>query len=92
VPDLPTISESGVPGFDAAIWWGVLAPARTPADAVKVLNAEINKMLSGDDLRSRLAEAGAEPVLMSPEAFTGFVRAELAKWRKVARERNIQPL
>jgi tripartite-type tricarboxylate transporter receptor subunit TctC len=92
VPDLPTIAEAGVPGFDAAIWWGALAPARTPADAIKVLNTEINKILASDDVKARLAEAGAEPVLMSPEAFTTFVRSELAKWRKVAKERNIQPI
>ena len=92
IPGVPTIAESGVPGFDASIWWGALAPARTPASVVKLLNSEINKILASEEIKERLAQDGAEIVLMSPEAFTAFVRSEFTKWRKVAKERNIQPI
>lgn len=89
LPDLPTVAEAGVPGYGAEIWWGVLAPAKTPADIVTRLNGEINKILATDDMKSRLAETGAEPALMSAEAFSAFVKSELARWIKVGKERNI---
>jgi len=91
VPDLPTVAEAGVPGYEAGQWWGVLAPAKVPAGIVAKLNSEINTILSADEMRSRLANEGAEPMLMTPESFTSFVRSEIAKFRKVARERNIKP-
>jgi tripartite-type tricarboxylate transporter receptor subunit TctC len=91
VPDLPTVAEAGVPGYEATQWWGVLAPAKVPAAIITKLNAEINTILSADEMKSRLANEGAEPVLMTPEAFTSFVRNEIAKFRKVATERNIKP-
>ena len=90
VPDLPTVAEAGVPGYEAGQWWGVLAPAKVPASIIAKLNSEINTILSADEMRSRLANEGAEPVLMSPEAFTNFVRSEIAKFRKVVKERNIK--
>ncbi|HET7159018.1 MAG TPA: tripartite tricarboxylate transporter substrate-binding protein, partial [Burkholderiales bacterium] len=91
VPDLPTVAEAGVPGYEATQWWGVLAPAKVPAGIINRLNSEINTILSADEMKSRLANEGAEPVLMTPEAFTSFVRNEIAKFRKVATERNIKP-
>ena len=91
VPDLPTVAESGVPGYDAGQWWGVLAPAKVPPAIIAKLNSEINTILAADDMRTRLASEGAEPVLMSPDAFTSFVRSEIAKFRKVVKERNIKP-
>ena len=91
VPDLPTVAEAGVPGYEAGQWWGVLAPAKVPAGIIAKLNSEINTILSADEMRSRLANEGAEPVLMSPDAFTSFVRSEIAKFRKVVKERNIKP-
>ncbi|MES2562256.1 MAG: tripartite tricarboxylate transporter substrate binding protein [Pseudomonadota bacterium] len=91
VPDLPTVAEAGVPGYEATQWWGVLAPAKVPSGIITRLNAEINTILSADEMKSRLANEGAEPVLMTPEAFTSFVRNEIAKFRKVAAERNIKP-
>ncbi|HYC47875.1 MAG TPA: tripartite tricarboxylate transporter substrate binding protein [Burkholderiales bacterium] len=90
VPDLPTIAEAGVPGYEAVQWWGVLAPSKVPAAIVAKLNAEINTILSAEDMRSKLSNEGADPVLMTPEAFTGFVRSEIAKFRKVVKERNIK--
>ena len=91
VPDLPTVSESGVPGYEAEQWWGVLAPAKVPAATIAKLNAEINTILSTDEMRSKLATEGAEPVLMSPDKFSSFVRSEIAKFRKTMKERNIKP-
>jgi tripartite-type tricarboxylate transporter receptor subunit TctC len=91
VPDLPTVAEAGVPGYEAVQWMGVLAPAKVPGPIVAKLNSEINTILSTDEMRSKLANEGAEPVLMTPEAFTKLVRNEIAKFRKVAKERNIKP-
>ena len=91
VPDLPTVAEAGVPGYEAGQWWGVLAPAKVPSAIIGKLNSEFNTILSADEMKSRLATEGAEPVLMSPEAFNGFVRNEIAKFRKTVKERNIKP-
>jgi tripartite-type tricarboxylate transporter receptor subunit TctC len=91
VPDLPTVAEAGVPGYEAGQWWGVLAPSKVPAAIVSRLNSEINTILAADEMKSRLANEGAEPVLMTPEAFTSFVRNEIAKFRKVVKERNLKP-
>ena len=70
---------------------GVLAPAKVPAAIISKLNAEINAILSADDMRTRLGDQGAEVVLMSPEAFTGMIRSEITKYRKVVRDRNLKP-
>lgn len=91
VPELPTVAEAGIPGYEAGQWWGVLAPAKTPGDIVAKLNGEINKILATEDMKARVAEQGAEPVLMSPEAFSAFVRDEIAQWRKVVEARNLKP-
>jgi tripartite-type tricarboxylate transporter receptor subunit TctC len=91
VPDLPTVAEAGVPGYEAQQWWGVLAPAKVPAAVVNKLNSEINTILSAEDMRSKLAHEGAEPVLMSPQEFSRFVQSEIEKFRKLIRERNIKP-
>ncbi len=91
VPDLPTVAEAGVPGYEAQQWWGVLAPAKVPAAIVNKLNSEINTILSTDDMRAKLANEGAEPVLMAPQEFSRFVQSEIAKFRKIIRERNIKP-
>ena len=91
VPDLPTDAESGVPGYEAEQWWGVLAPAKVPAAIVGKLNTEINSILSIDEMRAKLATEGAEPVLMTPEAFNKFIRTEIAKFKKTIKERNIKP-
>ena len=89
VPDLPTVSEAGVPGFDASQWWGMFAPAKVPGDVIAKLNTEVNRLLALDDVKSKLANEGAQPVLQSPEAFTKFVHAEIAKWRKVVASSNM---
>ena len=91
VPELPTVSESGVPGYEAEQWWGVLAPSKVPAATIAKLNTEINAILATNEMRSKLATEGAEPVLMSPDKFSSFVRSEIAKFRKTMKERNIKP-
>lgn len=91
VPDLPTVAESGVPGYEAQQWWGVLAPAKVPSAIVGKLNAEINMILGTDDMRAQLANQGAEPVRMTPQEFSQLVRSEIERFRKLMRERNIRP-
>jgi tripartite-type tricarboxylate transporter receptor subunit TctC len=83
LPELPTIAESGVPGFAVSSWFGVVAPARTPAPIVARLNREIVAALARPDLRERLAGLGADPVSDTPEAFGAFIRSELATWATV---------
>jgi tripartite-type tricarboxylate transporter receptor subunit TctC len=90
VPDLPTVAEAGVPGYEAEQWWGVLAPAKVPAAIVTRLNAEINAILTSEEMKAKLATEGAEPVSMSPSQFNGFVRDEIAKFRKIMKERNLK--
>lgn len=90
VPELPTLSDT-LPGYSAAQWWGVLAPAKTPPEIVTKLNAEINRILASDEMKPRLADQAAELVPMTAEAFTRFFRDEIAKWRKVAKALNLQP-
>jgi len=89
VPELPTVAESGVPGFEARQWWGVFVPAKTPRPVISRIHGEIQKILATDDVKSRLADEGAAPVRMSPEEFSAVVRSDIAKWKKVAQELNL---
>jgi tripartite-type tricarboxylate transporter receptor subunit TctC len=91
LPDVPTLAEAGVPGYEAVQWYGVLAPAGTPREIVERLHVEIAKALRAGDVRERLAADGAEPVGSSPDEFAAFIRAEIAKWAKVAKAAGIQP-
>ncbi len=91
MPEMPTIAESGVPGYAAEFWWGIAAPAKTPADIVNRLATELTKALQSPDLKRRFAAEGAEPTVMSREQLTKFVSNEITRWRQVAREANIQP-
>ncbi len=84
-PDLPTIAESGLKDFDISTWFGVFAPAGTPAPIVERLSAEFTKALASPEIRERLARMGAEPAPMSPEAFRNFVRAEQAKYERIVK-------
>jgi len=86
MPELPTVSEAALPGYEAANSVGVLAPAKTPRDIVRKLNAEIARALNLPDVRERLLAIGAEPVANSPEEFAAVLRADLAKWAKVVKE------
>lgn len=84
-PELPTVAESGLKGFDISTWFGVFAPAGTPKPIVDRLNAEFTRALSAQDIRERLARMGAEASPMSPEDFAAFVRAEQAKYERVVK-------
>jgi tripartite-type tricarboxylate transporter receptor subunit TctC len=88
--DIPTIAESGLPGYDANAWFGVFAPAGTPAAAINRLHAEIAKIVKIPELRDRFLALGAEPVGSTPEQFAVFFRNEVAKWAKVVKESGAQ--
>ena len=85
-PDLPTIAESGYPGFEARAWQGIAGPAGLPPDVVKQLQAAIAKVMAMPEVRSRLVEGGLDPIVTTPEEFGEFIRAEIAKWSKVAKD------
>ena len=89
-PELPTISETGLPGYEALGWHGVLAPAATPREIITRLNAEIVKVLQASDMRTRFAEQGAEPVGNTPEQFLEFLKADLAKWAAVIKAAGVR--
>jgi tripartite-type tricarboxylate transporter receptor subunit TctC len=91
VPELPTISESGLPGYDASTWGGILAPAGTPKDAVAKLNTAINAALKMEDVRARLTGAGIEIQGGTPEHFGNVIRNEIDKWGRIVKEAGIQP-
>jgi tripartite-type tricarboxylate transporter receptor subunit TctC len=91
VPDLPTVQEAGVPGFEASTWWGLFVQGRTPKETIAKINTEIQRIIVADDIKARLTSEGAEAVLgMSPEAFNKLVRNEIVMWRAIAKERKIQ--
>jgi tripartite-type tricarboxylate transporter receptor subunit TctC len=86
LPDVPTIAESGVPGYAATQWYGILAPAATPRPIVEQLNREIVEALATPEVKARLAAEGADPVGNSPAEFAAFIKSELALWAKVVKE------
>jgi len=88
--DIPTLEESGYKGFDAMQWYGVVGPAGMPAGVVKQLNDTLAQVLQAPDLREKLAVEAVEPQPMSPEQFGQYIRADIVRWTKLARERNIQ--
>jgi len=85
LPDVPTMDESGLKGFDATSWFGLLAPAGTPKDIIAKLNAASVKALATPEMRERLAAQGADPIGNSPEQFSVFIKAEIDKWAKIVR-------
>jgi tripartite-type tricarboxylate transporter receptor subunit TctC len=91
LPDLPTIAEAGVPGYDAPNSVGVLAPAGTPREIVVKLQQEIARILAIREVQDRLLTAGIEPSSMKPEQFTEHIRAEVAKWTKVVKAAGLEP-
>jgi len=87
--ELPTLDESGFKGFDAQQWYGVVGPAGIPAGVVKELNDTLGTVLAAPDLRDKLSVEAVEPNPMSPEQFGSFMRADIARWTRLAKERNI---
>ena len=89
-PELPTIAESGVPGYEDSTWFGVLAPAGTPVAIINKVNAELVKTLKSRDVLNRLAPDGGEPVGSTPEEFRQHLAREIARWRKVVQDAGIK--
>ncbi|MGZ5195548.1 MAG: tripartite tricarboxylate transporter substrate binding protein [Ramlibacter sp.] len=90
LPDVPTLQEAGVVGYDASVWLALLAPAGTPTAIVARLNAEVAKALDAADTRKALYNAGVEPASSSPEAMAQFMEQELARWGKVVKDAGIK--
>jgi tripartite-type tricarboxylate transporter receptor subunit TctC len=91
LPEIPSIAEAGLPGYEAVQWYGFLAPAGTPPAIITQLNAESMKALNSTEMKEKLAHDGAEPAPTTPEAFAAHIRSELDKWRKVAKAAGIEP-
>lgn len=89
LPDLPTVAESGVPGYESLSWSGIAVPAGTPRAVVERLNKDLNAVLAQPEMRQKLADQGAEAVGGSPENFAQHIRAEREKWSRLIREKNI---
>lgn len=90
LPDVPTIAESGVPGYEAANWWGVVSPAGTPAAAVKTLHGELSAVLASGETQKWFATEGAEVVSKNPQEFGKFIVSEMDKWGKVVKQAGIR--
>ncbi|MCC7225660.1 MAG: tripartite tricarboxylate transporter substrate binding protein [Burkholderiaceae bacterium] len=91
LPDVPTMAESGVPGFESYNWQGIIAPAGTPAPVIARLNAAFNEILKDPDVVRAIADTGSQPAGGTPEAFGLFIEAERQKWAKVIKAANIKP-
>jgi tripartite-type tricarboxylate transporter receptor subunit TctC len=85
MPDVPTMAESGLPGFDVQPWFGLVAPAGTPAPVVAKLHAEIAKVMQSPDVTSKLAGLGAVPATTGPKEFSAFIDSEITRWAEVVR-------
>jgi tripartite-type tricarboxylate transporter receptor subunit TctC len=90
MPDVPTVDEAGVPGYQVQVWFGLVAPAATPKDAVARLNTEINRVLQLPDVRERFAQSGIDIVGGAPELFDRHIREQVATWGKVVRDAGIK--
>ena len=92
VPDVPTVAESGIPGFEAETWFGIVAPAGTPRDIVSKLNAAARQAVAAEDTKQRFAQVGMTNASSSPEELAAYIKAEIAKWSKVIKDADIQAL
>jgi tripartite-type tricarboxylate transporter receptor subunit TctC len=90
LPEVPTVAEAGLPGFEVTTWYGVLTPAGTPRPIVTRLNAEIVKVMQAPEMKDRLASMATEPVTSTPEAFAELIRQEIVKWGKVVRAAGLK--
>jgi tripartite-type tricarboxylate transporter receptor subunit TctC len=91
VPEIPTIAEAGLPGYEAVQWYGALAPAQTSKNIITKLHSEITRVLQMPDVKERIANDGADPVGNSPEEFRRYIQSEIAKWAQVGRDAGITP-
>jgi tripartite-type tricarboxylate transporter receptor subunit TctC len=90
LPDVPTVSEAGVPGYEATIWLGIMAPKGTPPEIVDRLNAEIARIIAKPAIREAWAKQGAVPMIMTPAEFDAFLRRDTDKWAKVIQQAGIK--
>ena len=90
LPDLPTIAESGVPGYESTTWFGPLAPAKTPREIIVKLNAELNQILQRAEVKKRFAADGIEALGGTPEQFGAYVKTEIERWARVVREAGVK--
>jgi len=86
LPDVPTMAEAGMPGFDVPVWYGVVGPAGMPRTLVDKLNQAVNRVLDSADFKSQLLLLGAQPVTMSPLEWGGAIRLDLKRWERVVRQ------
>src|SRR3954454_8884608 len=89
-PDIPTVAESGVPGYEASNWYGLLAPAATPRPIIPRLNGEIGRVLQDAEIVESLRRQGLEPLPSTPDEFARYMKWEIAKWSKVIRAAGLQ--
>ncbi len=89
-PNVPTLEELGFKGFDGIQWYGISGPAKMPAEIVSRINAELGKVITAPDFKQRLAAEAVEPMPMSAEAFGNYIAADIKRWQRVVKERNIQ--
>jgi len=90
LPDVPAIAEAGVPGYEAVNWWGVVAPAGTPAAIVEKLHKDIAAVQESDEVKKQFASEGAQIVQMSSAEFAAFIEKEMKKWERVVKEGGIK--
>lgn len=90
MPDVPTISESSLPGYDCSVWWGIMGPAGLPGPIVTRLNTEIGAVMKDPEMAKRLQAEAAEPIIADPEALVRLIASELEKWARVAKETGIR--
>jgi tripartite-type tricarboxylate transporter receptor subunit TctC len=91
IPEVPTFDESGVKGYEATTWFGLMAPVKTPKEIVTRWNVEVGKILAGPDLRDRFINEGLEPMGGTQEEFTKFIRAEIDKYARVVKAAGMKP-
>jgi tripartite-type tricarboxylate transporter receptor subunit TctC len=91
LPDIPTFAEAGMPGFASTGWFGIVAPAGTPADVIATLNAAFVKVLNEPDIVEHIRALGAEPIAMTPAEFAAFIKVEIDKWLKVTASASVKP-
>jgi len=91
MPDLPTIAEAGVPGYESSTWFGPLAPAKTPREIIVRLNAELLKILQRPDIKARFAAEGAEGLGSTPEEFGAYIKSEIERWGRVIKAAGVRP-
>jgi tripartite-type tricarboxylate transporter receptor subunit TctC len=90
LPDVPTVAEAGVPGYESDIWLGLAAPAHTPGDIVERINRDVRKVMALPDVIDKLAEQGIEPLTSSPAEMAKLVASDAARWSKVIKEAGIR--